>query len=82
MTEANYVENSLITLERSLKETLNPVKPDKQFVSDLKRQLINQPINREEQRTAISLLLIAAGLFSGLVVFLLGRRFFESKRHD
>lgn len=79
MTEDKVLDQSLLDLERSLKESLNPVKPDTQFIHELRQQLEGSSLHKKTQRAGISLLLIAGGLTAGLVIFLLGRRFFGAK---
>jgi hypothetical protein len=79
MAEDKVMDQSLLDLERSLKESLNPIKPDTKFIYELRQQLEVSSLHKKQQRAGISLLLIAGGLITGLVIFLIGRRFFGAK---
>jgi len=79
MAEDKLMDQSLLDLERSLKESLNPVKPDKKFVYELRQQLEGSSAHKKQQRAGVSLLLIAGGLITGLVIILIGRRFLGAK---
>ncbi len=65
----------LLSLEGHLQTSLHPVSPDPQFINLLKKRLVTtNPIILEKETSAISMLLIAFGLLTGVTVLLLGWR--------
>jgi hypothetical protein len=79
MTEANFSNTTLLDIEQALKEKLFPVKPDNNFIGQLRERLENSPVYRQPRRVAMQLLTTAAGLFAGLVIFLIGKRMINKK---
>ena len=79
MVKREFSDETLLALEKSLKTKLNPVQPDQSFIHSLKQRLIDTPMENPQHRAAMALLTIAGGLFFGLVIFLLGRGFFQDK---
>lgn len=79
MKRQYFSDETLLELERSLKAKLNPVQPDRSFISTLREKLLEQPDKRPHQRTAMTLLIIAGGLLLGLAIYLIGRGFFRDK---
>lgn len=77
MSEDHSVNNDLLALERSLKTQLQPIKPNQQFVGNLRLRLEDPSAYRRPRQTAYSFLAIAGGLLFGLVVFLIGKGFFQ-----
>lgn len=75
MAEYTARNDQLLALERSLQSELSPVKPNQQFIGNLKQRLVDSPIFRQQRRLAISLLSIAIGLVAGLAIFLIGHGF-------
>lgn len=75
MSEPKTQTQELLNLERSLKTRLYPVKPDQEFVGDLQQRLTQSPVYDRQHRLAATLMTIAAGLMTGLVIFFLGRGF-------
>lgn len=75
MRQRTIQNESLLSLEDSLKGKFLPVKPDQQFVRRLRTRLEESPILHRRRRAAASLLTIAGGLLVGLAIFLIGRGF-------
>lgn len=62
-------------LEQQLHFTLRPVKPNQEFVSHLQQRLTSPPaMTVEREYRILGLLLVAASLFSGLLMVLLMRK--------
>jgi hypothetical protein len=75
MSETISKNDELLELEYSLKHKLNPVHPRKDFVGALRQRLVDFPTYKDKRRAAATLLSIALGLLTGLVIFLIGRQF-------
>ncbi len=75
MMEYTANNDQLLALERSLQSELSPVRPNQQFIGNLRQRLVDSPIFRQQRRLAISFLSIAIGLVAGLVIFLIGHGF-------
>ncbi len=75
MSDTALTNEELLALENSLKHQLNPVHPRKDFVGALKQRLVNFPTYKDRRRMAATMLSIALGLLTGLVIFLIGRQF-------
>jgi hypothetical protein len=75
MTEYTIKNDQLLALERSLQTELSPVKPNQQFIGNLRQRLEDSPVYQQQKRLAISLLTIAVGLVTGLAIFLIGHGF-------
>ena len=73
MKEIPSLNDDLLALERSLKSKLHPVKPDQQFVGNLRMRLEEISAYPQPQKTAFTLLSVAGGLLIGLIVFLIGK---------
>lgn len=69
--------DELIALEKSLRLGLHPVKPDQDFVGNLRSRLENSPVYQQQRETAYSLLTVAVGLLVGLIIFLVGKGFLQ-----
>ena len=69
----------LIRLERSLRKTLLPVKPDQNFIGSLRKKLEEEASEDHSHRIAISFLTIAAGLVAGLMIVLIGQILIREK---
>jgi hypothetical protein len=74
MTNSELSNQSLIELEHSLKEYLNPVKPDQNFIGQLLQRLENSSSNPVQRKMARKLLRIALAFSVGFIVFLLGKK--------
>lgn len=68
----NKNEN-LLNLEQSLRNRLNPVRPDRKFVGHLHKKLEESPLYERKRHLAGTLLTVAGGLVIGTAVFLIGR---------
>lgn len=68
------INEPLLALEATLKNHLNPVKPDRDFVQQLGEHLEESPSLLQQRKAAVFLLTIAGGLVIGLAVFLIGRK--------
>ena len=77
MTEMINKNETLLELEQSLRDRLNPVRPDQHFVGRLHKRLEQSPIYLEKHHLAVTLLTIAGGLVIGTAVFLIGRGLIE-----
>ncbi len=73
MKEVKSANQDLLALERSLMSQLQPIKPNQQFVGNLRLCLEGSPAYQRPRQTAYSFLAIAGGLLFGLVVFLIGK---------
>ena len=73
MENADTTNVTLLELQRSLKDKLNPVQPDKKFIGLLRERLENSSGNNHQRRLALQLMTAAVGLLAGLVVFLVGQ---------
>ncbi len=73
MKETPSLNDDLLALERSLRSQLQPIKPDQQFVGNLRMRLEEISTYPQPQKTAFTLLTIAGGLLVGLVIFLIGK---------
>ncbi len=68
---------ALAEFELHLQSSLQPVKPDPEFVYTLKRKLVSpDTVVLERESKAFSLLLIAFGLLSGVLLLMVGRRLY------
>lgn len=81
MTEASISNDDLLDLEKSLRLRLHPIQPDQKFVGSLLKRLEQASNQDDEHRLAMSFLTIAIGLVAGLVIFLLGKILFKSKKN-
>jgi hypothetical protein len=70
---------SLMNLEKSLKYKLHPVQPRRDFVGTLRDRLENSSIYDDKRKMAVTMLLIAIGLVTGLAIFLIGRQFMNEE---
>ncbi len=77
MAEGMSSNEALLALEQALREKLNPVRPDQNFVVSLRKRLEESPAYNQQRRLAATMLTIATGLLVGLVVFLIGRNFIQ-----
>jgi hypothetical protein len=73
MKENQILNQDLLDLEQSLKARLSPVKPDQNFVGNLRSRLEDSPIYQQQRETAYFLLSIASGLLVGSLIFLIGK---------
>lgn len=73
MEKADSTNITLYELQRSLKNKLNPVQPDKKFIGHLRERLENSSGNYNQQRLAMQLITTAVGLMAGLIIFLVGQ---------
>lgn len=73
MTNMRNENETLLKLERSLRDRLNPVRPDHKFIGSLQKKLQESPLLRKKRHLAVTLLTIAGGLVVGTAVFLIGR---------
>lgn len=73
MKENQILNQDLLALEQSLKARLSPVKPDQNFVGNLRSRLEDSPIYQQQRETAYFLLSIASGLLVGSLIFLIGK---------
>jgi|YNPNPStandDraft_1061719.scaffolds.fasta_scaffold00605_22 hypothetical protein len=70
-----HTEELLNRLERSLDTSLHPVPPDPVFTSTLRYRLVNSPsVVLENASSSIGLLVVAAGLFLGILLVWVLRR--------
>jgi hypothetical protein len=81
MAEYTAKNDQLLALERSLRAELLPVKPNQQFIGNLRKRLEVSPIFQQQRRLAISLLTVAIGLVAGLVIFLIGHGFMKKSKN-
>jgi len=66
------------SMEQALERMLRPVQPSPQFVDQLHRRLVTPPSFIVERNSkAVGLLILAAGLFSGLVVLVIARQVYR-----
>ena len=73
-----YGGYSVTDLERSLENVLSPVKPNPDFVHNLQSRLSSTPVVFLENRSAQkAYVMVAFGLFSGVLIFWLLNRFRE-----
>ena len=79
MTSYDLGNDDLLALEQRLKAQLNPVQPDREFVSNLRKRLEITPVDQQRRTNASKLLLIGVGLTTGFAIFLLGRDFLQNK---
>lgn len=71
----------LSELEKSLQDSLSPVKPRQVFVEDLKEKLSNAPqVALEDNPLTIVYLIFTFGLFFGVLIFWFFRRLIRSKQ--
>ena len=69
------IDNLLLSMEGDLQTSLHPVAPDPLFISTLKKRLVtSSTIVLEKDSGALSMLLIALGLCTGVTILLLGWR--------
>ena len=67
-------EELLLSVEGHLQTSLHPVAPSPEFISKLKNRLITQtPPVLETESSAMSMLVIAFGLLTGVIILLLGK---------
>ncbi|NLN70757.1 MAG: hypothetical protein GX142_08275 [Chloroflexi bacterium] len=77
MKASPSVNQELLALERTLKSRFHPVKPDQQFVGNLRSRLENTPFSRKRQRLGYVYIITAGGLLIGLTIFLIGKGLFQ-----
>lgn len=77
MKEIQSTNQELLALEQSLKNRFQPIKPDQKFVGELRSRLEATPGYQQQRKAAYFLLSVAGGLFIGLLIFLIGRGFFQ-----
>jgi hypothetical protein len=77
MKAIQSTNEELLALEQSLKNRFQPIKPDQKFVGELRSQLEASPVYQQQRKTAFFLLSVAGGLFVGLIIFLIGKGFFQ-----
>lgn len=65
--------HDLMDLEQLLKSRFQSIKPDQQFVGNLRTKLENSPIYQKQRKMAYILMTTAGGLFLGLIIFLIGK---------
>lgn len=73
MRNGTITNEDLLKLEKALRISLHPVQPNQKFIGLLRKRLKEEGSQDHSQRIAVSFLTIAAGLISGLVVFLIGQ---------
>jgi hypothetical protein len=77
MKAANHMEY-LTDLEKSLQQTLSPVRPNQVFVDELREKLSKAPrITLEENPLTTIYLIFTFGLFIGVFIFWLIRKLFR-----
>jgi len=77
MPQGKLINEKLLALEKSLKLKLQPVMPDQQFVGRLREHLEDSQTFQKQRKLAATFLSVAAGLLVSLVIFLIGRGFFQ-----
>ena len=77
MKEIQSTNEELLALEQSLKNRFQPIKPDQKFVGELRSRLEESPVYQRQRKTAYFLLSVAGGLFVGLIIFLIGKGFYQ-----
>jgi len=80
MNEYPSADDDLIALETALKSRFHPIKPDQQFVGNLRNRLESSPMIQKQRRTAYVLITTAGGLLFGLIIFLIGKGLFQQSR--
>jgi hypothetical protein len=80
MKEIQSANDDLFVIEQALRAKLHPIKPNQDFVGNLRGQLESSSIYQCQQETAHMFLTIAGGLVVGMVVFLVGRGIFQGLR--
>lgn len=66
---------ALANLEGVLQSSFHPVNPNQEFVSKLRRRLVEPPRTVLEKRNGIlGLLVVGAGLLTGAVILIFGKR--------
>lgn len=73
MNEHESTYEELIALERSLKSKFHPIKPDQQFVGNLRARLESSPDYQQQRKAAYIFITMAGGLLFGLIIFLIGK---------
>lgn len=73
MKDKQFSQSDLLAFEKSLKNRLQPITPDQDFVGGLHLRLEESPIYQQQRETAYFLFSIVSGLVIGLVIFLLGK---------
>jgi hypothetical protein len=75
-TEAKPAPEALNDIEGILKVSLQPIRPNQEFVNKLGRRLVNPSNTTLEPRTsaALTLLVVGLGLLCGVLVVILGKR--------
>src|SRR5450759_3406902 len=72
---------ALAEFELRLQSSLQPVDPDPKFVYTLREKLVTpDAVILERQSGALSLLIIAVGLFSGVLLLMISRRLYNMLR--
>ena len=79
MVRRKSTDESLLSIEKSLKTHLGPIDPDKGFIDELWQDLERSSLWDKQERTALSLLIIAVGLLVGTLIFLVGRYFLREQ---
>jgi hypothetical protein len=65
--------------ELRLQSSLQPVNPDPKFVYTLREKLVTHDnVELERQSGALSLLIIAGGLFTGVILLMISRRLYNT----
>jgi hypothetical protein len=80
MKDYEFANDELLTLEQMLKSKFSPIKPDQQFVGNLRSRLENMPKSQNYRQLAYIYLTTAGGLLIGLTIFLIGRKFFQETK--
>ena len=73
-------DDDLMAFERSIKLKFQPIRPDQQFVGNLRTRLETSPIYQKQRRVAKILITTAGGLLFGLIIFLIGKGLLQESR--
>lgn len=73
MKEYPPISDELLALEQNLRARFHPIKPDQQFVGNLRSKLEHNPVFQQQRRAAYILITTAGGLLFGLIIYLIGK---------
>ncbi len=79
MDQQDIFVADLKALEDKLKERLQPIEPNQEFISELGKDLAKACYNGPQRRLGEGLLLTAGGFMIGLLIFWIGRKFLEAE---
>ena len=80
MNDIQSIHDDLLALERSLKSKFHPIKPDQQFVGNLRARLEDSPNYQRQRKAAYIFMTTAGGLLVGLIIFLIGKGLLQGSR--